>query len=73
MPRRHRLEYLLPAFLDDELELVTWTVDGEDRQLARYTRVLRAADATLLARARSREEWVTGLTPGAQGKPAIAR
>lgn len=65
LPRQHRLEYLLPAFVDDDLELVTWTLDGEDSQPARYTLVQRAADGILLARARSLEEWGVGLTPGA--------
>lgn len=55
-PRQHRLEYRLPALLDDELELITWTVDGENSRPARYTWVQRAADGILLARARSLEE-----------------
>jgi acyl-CoA thioester hydrolase len=65
LPRKHRLEYLLPAFLDDELELVTWTADGEDGRSTRYTWVQHAADGVLLARARSLEEWVASFTPGA--------
>jgi acyl-CoA thioester hydrolase len=53
LPRQHRLEYRLPALLDDELELATWA--GEEGPGARYTLVQRVADGALLARARSVE------------------
>jgi acyl-CoA thioester hydrolase len=55
-PRQHRLEYRLPALLDDELELVTWSPEADEGPAVRYTLVQRPADATLLARAWSVEE-----------------
>jgi acyl-CoA thioester hydrolase len=55
LPRQHRIEYRLPALLDDELELVTWTALEDEGPGVRYTLVQRADDATLLARARSVE------------------
>lgn len=55
LPRQHRIEYRLPALLGDELVLITWAAESDEGLGVRYTWVRRAADDTLLARARSVE------------------
>jgi acyl-CoA thioester hydrolase len=55
LPRQCRIEYRLPALLDEELELVTWLED-DGALPTRYTFIYRPADGALLARARSIEE-----------------
>jgi acyl-CoA thioester hydrolase len=49
--RRHRVEYQQPAFLDDELELVTWLASPSDATAVRRTLVTRPADGAPVARA----------------------
>jgi acyl-CoA thioester hydrolase len=57
VPWQHRLEYRLPALLDDELELVTWAPESNEGPGVRYTLVQRVGDGALLARVRSVEGW----------------
>jgi acyl-CoA thioester hydrolase len=51
--RRQYIEYRQPAFLDDELELVTWLSDVERTTAVRHYAVTRVSDDALLARARA--------------------
>src|SRR6058998_3664468 len=54
--RMHRIEYLKPAFLDDEITVLTWVADWRKvRSLRRYT-FSRKADGTKLAEGET--EWV---------------
>ena len=51
--RSHRIEYLVPALLGDELEITTW-LSGVDRSGGiRHTTIVRASDGEVLARART--------------------
>lgn len=50
---RHEIDYLAPAFLGDELTVRTWIGGAEGLRFERFTQVRRAADARLLARART--------------------
>lgn len=56
--RRHRVEYLLPALLDDELEISTWVSDVRRTMAIRHFRIARAGDGELLARAHTLWAWV---------------
>jgi acyl-CoA thioester hydrolase len=49
--RKHEIEYLLPALLDDQIELRTWVSDFRGATSRRQTRVVRMRDGALLARA----------------------
>ncbi len=50
---RHEIDYLAPAFLDDDLLVRTWVGEAEGLSFERLTEVRRAADGTLLAKART--------------------
>jgi acyl-CoA thioester hydrolase len=54
--RKHRIEYLQPAQLDDELELATWVSDVKRSTCLRHCTITRVSDGELLTRLRSR--WV---------------
>jgi len=56
--RRHQIEYLQPALLDDELELATWASGLEQRTLVRDYTIARVGDDALLARGRMVDECV---------------
>lgn len=58
MVARHtELEYLAPAFADDELEIGTWIVENDQRiSMVRRYQVRRPADGVTLLRGRTR--WV---------------
>jgi acyl-CoA thioester hydrolase len=63
--REHKLEYLAPAFLGNEIEIRTWVETvGRVRSLRRYEFV-RASDRKLLVRAES--DWV--FVHAISGKP----
>ena len=64
--RQHRIEYKLPALLDDELELRTWLSDVQGSTATRHTTITRASDDTLLQRARTVHVWIDL----ASGRPA---
>jgi acyl-CoA thioester hydrolase len=60
--RRHRVEYLQPALLDDELELATWALDIKRASATRHTSITRVSDGTLLARVDSTYVWLDLVT-----------
>ena len=49
--RQHRLEYRLPAVLDDELEITTWVSAAEGDTATRHYTITRMNDGLLLVRA----------------------
>ena len=51
--RRHQIEYLQPAVLDDELELATWASGMTDDSFVRHTTITRVSDRALLAQVHS--------------------
>lgn len=54
--RSHKIEYLSPAFADDEIEALTWVVNFRKvRSLRRY-KFVRTADQITLARGET--DWV---------------
>ena len=65
LAREHRIEYLKPALLGDELQITTYI--GEFRRVSatRYCLIRRASDSELLARTRTLWVWVDSAT----GKP----
>lgn len=56
--RRHRIEYLLPAVLDDELEIATWVYDVRAASVMRYYTITRSSDSAVLARAHTQWVWI---------------
>ena len=56
--RRYRIEYLLPALQDDELELATWVSDVKRATAVRHYTIHRVADGALLARVHGLWVWV---------------
>jgi acyl-CoA thioester hydrolase len=56
--RRHQLDYLQPALLDDELELATWTSDVTEDSFVRHSTITRVRDGTRLARVLSMYAWI---------------
>jgi len=65
LAREHRIEYLKPALMGDELQITTYI--GEFRRVSatRYCLIRRASDSELLARTRTLWVWVDSAT----GKP----
>ena len=53
---RHEIDYLRPAFLDDEIIARTWVGTATRLQFDRHTELVRASDGRRLARART--VWV---------------
>ncbi len=51
--RRHEIEYLKPAFVDDVVELHTWIDRWTAATSVRHTTVLRPADQTTLVKAKT--------------------
>ncbi len=60
--RQHRIEYLQPALLDDELVLTTWFSDVGRSSAVRHAAIARAADGALLSRARTVSVWIDAET-----------
>lgn len=56
--REYRIEYLLPARLNDELEIATWISDVRRASAVRHYTITRVADNVLLARARALWVWI---------------
>lgn len=50
---RHEIDYLRPAFLDDEVIVRTWVGGATRRSFERHTELLRASDGKTLARVRT--------------------
>jgi acyl-CoA thioester hydrolase len=57
--RRYRIEYVRPAFLEDELEVSTWVSDPRRATVIRHYTIKRASDGELLARAHVLWVWVS--------------
>ncbi|SHJ25815.1 acyl-CoA thioester hydrolase [Hymenobacter daecheongensis DSM 21074] len=51
----HRIRYLRPALLDDELRCTTWVAEVRGAQSQRFTRIERTADGALLCEAET--QW----------------
>jgi len=56
--RELRIEYRIPAQLDDELEVTTWFSGLRPASALQHYAIYRAADRALLARARTRWVWI---------------
>jgi acyl-CoA thioester hydrolase len=56
--RQHRIEYRIPAQLDDELEVATWFSKVRPATALQHYAIYRASDHALLARARARQVGV---------------
>jgi acyl-CoA thioester hydrolase len=54
--REHRIEYLLPAFVNEEIEIQTWISEVRRIRSQRQYRFIRKADNHLLVRGAT--EWV---------------
>ena len=67
--RSHFIEYLLPAYAGDEIEILTWVSDLRRTASKRKYRFRRCADGKLLARAET--DWV--LVNSATGRPCGIR
>lgn len=63
--RRHEVDYLLPAYAGEQIELVTQVLWWRGAQSERSTRIVRGADGQLLAQALTRWVYVDTRT----GKP----
>jgi len=50
---RHEIDYRRPAMPGDELTVTTWVGVASHRTYERHTEIVRASDATLLAKART--------------------
>jgi acyl-CoA thioester hydrolase len=64
--RRHQVEYLQPAVLDDELEIVTWASQVKRVSALRHYTITRVSDGALLARVHTLGVWMNLKT----GQPA---
>jgi acyl-CoA thioester hydrolase len=62
LARRHRIEYLQSALLDDELEVATWITSARHASVMCHTTITRVSDGTRLARADSTHVWVDLVT-----------
>ncbi len=56
--RKHQIQYLQPAVLDDELELATWASDVRRSTAWRYYTIRRVGDCALVAQVNSLGVWV---------------
>ena len=61
--RRHEIDYLVPALVHDEIELLTHVESWKGAASERKTRIVRLRDGVLLARATTRWAYVS-LTTG---------
>ena len=61
--RRHRIENLASAALDDELEIATWVSDVKRASATRHYTIRRVTDGALLTRVDTLGVWVD-LTSG---------
>lgn len=63
--RKHEIEYLLPGFLGERIKLRTYVTWWKGASCERVTRIERAADGAVLARAKTLWAFVNAKT----GKP----
>jgi acyl-CoA thioester hydrolase len=54
--REHRIEYLLPAFLGEEIEVRTWITEWKRVRLHRRYEFIRSSDEKVVARGET--DWV---------------
>jgi len=59
IPRKHHIEYLQPALMDDELEIRTWVSGGRRSTATRHYLIHRIGDGALLARVNTLYVWVS--------------
>ena len=57
--RRHEIDYMLPALLDDRIELLTHVESWKGASSERKTRIVRLRDGAELARAHTRWAYVS--------------
>jgi acyl-CoA thioester hydrolase len=67
---KNQVEYLAPAMLGDELEVVTWLSDVRRASAMRHYTISRAGDGTLLARVHTYSAWLNRVTGRAAPFPA---
>ena len=63
--RRHEIDYLKPAFLDQELHVKTWVGEPSGATWERFTEIARPTDGVILLKART--VWV--LLDAKSGRP----
>jgi acyl-CoA thioester hydrolase len=56
--RRHRIQYLQPARLDDELDIATWLFNARPASVMRAFTITRTRDQALLSQAQVRYAWL---------------
>ena len=56
--RRHQVQYLQQAYLDDELEIATWASEIKRSTALRHYTVQRISDGAMLARVHSLGVWI---------------
>ena len=64
--RKHHIQYMQPALLDDEIEVASYVYDVKRASAMRYYSITRVSDGALLARVNSLGVWVDLKT----GQPA---
>lgn len=61
--REHRIEYLAPAFVDEEIEVRTWLAEAKRSRAHRRYEFIRRADGKLIAKGET--QWIhVDLTTG---------
>ena len=56
--RQHRIEYIQPAVLDDELEISTWAFEVKRSSAQRHYAITRISDGSRVARVNSLGVWM---------------
>jgi YbgC/YbaW family acyl-CoA thioester hydrolase len=56
--RNLHIQYLLPALIDEELEITTWISDIRPATVRRHYTICRSSDSSLLAQASTRSVWI---------------
>jgi acyl-CoA thioester hydrolase len=56
--RRHHIQYLQPAVLDDELEVATWAYGMKRATATRHYTIARVSDGAVIARVNSLCVWI---------------
>ena len=59
IPRKHHIEYVQPALMDDQLEISTWVSGGRRSTAIRHYLIRRVNDGALLARVNTLYIWVS--------------
>jgi acyl-CoA thioester hydrolase len=56
--RSYRIQYMSPAFLDDELEVATWVSEVKRSSATRHYTVTRTGDGEAITRAQAVWVWI---------------